>query len=347
MANWFRSEDEPARTRLDYWQDVLSSALAPVHVRVPGSDLRGQIHQAEIGPVKVMGFRTSAIQANRTPDLIGKSDPDMCKINLATGGEGVFEQEGRESRLTPGEFLLMDLARPSHLAIERWHEVSIVMFPRQMLPVRHDRIRELTAVRFSTGDPYAALVASLTRELIRHLDSYESARDARIGTAFLDLLALAIASRVDRVATVPAQTREHAMMLRVQAFIEHHLGDPGLSPVMIAAAHHISTRTLHKIFEAEEHTIAASIRRRRLERCRQDLLDPRLLNRPVSAVGARWGFRDAARFSRTFRAAYGLPPSEYRAIQADDPGHGREVTQQPPGNLSSHLGGSRYDTSRC
>jgi AraC-like DNA-binding protein len=317
MTIRFRSEDEPAKTRLEHWQDVLSSALAPVQVRIPGSDVRSQIHRAEIGPVTVMDFRTSAIQASRTPDLIGKSDPDMCKINLGIRGEGVFEQEGRESRLTPGEFLLMDLRRPSHLAIEQWQEISIVVFPRQLLPVRHKRIRELTAVRFSAGDPYAALVASLTRELIKHLDSYESARDARISTAFLDLLALAVATRIDRVSTVPAESRQHAMTLRVQAFIEHHLGDPGLSPVTIAAAHHISTRTLHKLFEAEEDTIAASIRHRRLERCRQDLLDPGLLNRPVSAVGARWGFHDAAVFSRAFRAAYGVPPSEYRAIQAD------------------------------
>jgi AraC-like DNA-binding protein len=314
----FRSEDEPAKTRLDYWQDVLSNVLAPnIQLRAPGSEVRSQIHQAEIGPVAVMSFRTSAIESNRTPDLIKNSDPDMYKLNLAMGGEGVFEQDGRQSRLKPGEFHLMDLGRPSHVAIEQWQEISIVKFPRQFLPFRHNRIRELTAVRFSPADPYAALVASLTRELIRHLDSYESARDARIGTAFLDLLALAIATRIDRVSTVPAESQQHTLMLRVQAFIDHHLGDPGLSPVMIASAHHISTRTLHKLFEAQEHTIAASIRRRRLERCRQDLLNPGLLNRPVSAIGARWGFHDAAGFSRAFRAAYGLPPNEYRASHAD------------------------------
>jgi AraC-like DNA-binding protein len=110
-----------------------------------------------------------------------------------------------------------------------------------------------------------------------------------------------VATRIDRVSTVPAETQQHAMTLRIQEFIDHHLGDPDLSPGMVAAAHHISTRTLHKLFEAEEHTIAASIRRSRLERCRQDLLDPGLLNCPVGAVGARWGFRDAAGFSRAFR----------------------------------------------
>jgi AraC-like DNA-binding protein len=185
-----------------------------------------------------------------------------------------------------------------------------------MLPVRDKDIRELTATGFSAHDPYASLVASLGRELTRHLDAYESARDTRIGTVFLDLLAVAIATRLDRVAAVPAESRQQAMTARIQAFIDRHLGDPGLSPGMIAAAHHISIRALHKLYEAQEQTVTASIRRRRLERCRRDLLDPALPDRPAGAVGARWGFPDAAAFSRAFRAAYGLPPGEYRALHA-------------------------------
>ncbi|WP_405162037.1 helix-turn-helix domain-containing protein [Nocardia sp. NBC_01499] len=300
---------------MDYWQDVLSNNVAPHQIRVPGSNVRGRIDHADIGPVSVMNLRTSAIQARRTPDLIEKSDQGMFKIDLAIGGEGLFEQEGRESQLAPGEFILMDLARPSNLVTEKWQELSVVMFPRHLLPVGQNQFRELTAVRFAAADPYAALVAALTRELVKHLDSYESARDARIGTAFLDLLSLAVANRIDRVSAVPLESRENAMKIKVQAFIQDHLGDPQLSPATIAAAHHISTRTLHKLFEGQQHTVAASIRRQRLERCHQDLLDPRLRDHPVSAIGARWGFHDAAGFSRTFRAVYGVPPSEYRTIQ--------------------------------
>ena len=47
-------------------------------------------------------------------------------------------------------------------------------------------------------------------------------------------------------------------------------------------------------------------------RCRQDLADPTLAHRSVSAIAARWGFTDPAQFSRAFRAAYDLAPTEYR-----------------------------------
>ena len=109
-----------------------------------------------------------------------------------------------------------------------------------------------------------------------------------------------------------AELRRRVMLARINAFIDVNLADRDLSPSVVAAGCHISVRTLHKLYEAEEDTVAASIRRRRLERCRQDLLDPRHPDRPVGAVGMRWGFPDPAAFSRAFRAAYRVPPGRYR-----------------------------------
>ena len=60
--------------------------------------------------------------------------------------------------------------------------------------------------------------------------------------------------------------------------------------------------------------MAEWIRLRRLERCRRDLLDPALRWQPVSAIAARWGLTDPARFSRMFRSAYGVPRAEYRRL---------------------------------
>lgn len=315
MISCFRAQDEPETTRVDYWQHVMASTLVPYRIRTVGCNLRSEIHQADIGPVTVLGFQSSAMENSRTPDLIRNSDRGLCNIYHAMRGRGVFEQDGREAMPVPGEFHLVDLGRPHHVAIDRWIDGAIVMFPRALLPVREKELRRLTLARFSPHDPYGGLVSSLVRELVRHLDAYESVRDSRIGMAFLDLLSVAMATRLDRVSGVPAESRQNAMLLRIQSFIGHHLGDPGLSPGMIAAAHNISIRTLHRLYEAEDETIVASIRRRRLQRCRQDLLDPRLGNSPVSAVGARWGFQDPAAFSRAFRTAYGVPPGEYRAAQ--------------------------------
>jgi AraC-like DNA-binding protein len=85
---------------------------------------------------------------------------------------------------------------------------------------------------------------------------------------------------------------------------------------MIADAHFISLRYLHKLFEAEQTSVAEWIRRRRLERCRRDLLDPALRATPVGTIAARWGLHNPAHFSRLFRASYGVPPAEFRRLAA-------------------------------
>ena len=58
--------------------------------------------------------------------------------------------------------------------------------------------------------------------------------------------------------------------------------------------------------------MAGWIRERRLERCRRDLTDPTLADWSVTAIALRWGLTDPAHFSRAFRTAYGLSPTEYR-----------------------------------
>ncbi|TDC78656.1 helix-turn-helix transcriptional regulator [Streptomyces hainanensis] len=128
-----------------------------------------------------------------------------------------------------------------------------------------------------------------------------------LGRAVIDLLATTLESR-------PAETPGHALALRVQAFVRHHLGDPDLSPGTIAAAHHISVGYLHRIFRTLGHgtTLAAWIRHERLEGARRQLADPAYRAVPVHRIAARWGFTDAAVFSRTFRAVYGMPPRDYR-----------------------------------
>ena len=58
---------------------------------------------------------------------------------------------------------------------------------------------------------------------------------------------------------------------RILDYVELHLTDPDLSPEVIARAHHISVRYLHKLFKGEGTTVGRWIPRRRLEECRRDL----------------------------------------------------------------------------
>ena len=108
--------------------------------------------------------------------------------------------------------------------------------------------------------------------------------------------------------------RADGLLQRIKDHIDQHLREPDLGPERIAKAHFISTRYVHKLFQPEGTTVSAWIRSRRLEGARRDLADPEYAGLTISALAARWGFSDPARFSRAFRAVYGCSPTEARAV---------------------------------
>lgn len=231
---------------------------------------------------------------------------------MVARGSTVLAQDGRQASQAPGDLAFVDLSRPARWTNSPGAEVIAVIFPRALLPLRPEQLAQLTGVRVPGHRGAASLASTLVRQLPQHLDTSRPAEAARVGGAVLDLLAAALAALLNRGHEVPADSRRRALLLHARAFIEQHLGDPELSPGTVAAAQYISIRYLHKLFEDHETTVADWIRRRRLERCRHDLLDPALQDEPVHAIATRWGLINAAHFSRAFRAAYRVSPHEYR-----------------------------------
>jgi len=186
------------------------------------------------------------------------------------------------------------------------------MFEPSLLPLSRSRLRDMLAVRFPATAGLGDLTAQFLLQLARNIDHYSPAEAARLSTAALEILGTRLAHELDAQEWQSPEARRHALLTTVQAFINQHLADRQLSPTTIAAAHHMSLRSLQQLFHDEGLTVAGWIRQRRLERCRRDLADPSLAARPIAAIAAHWGFSSAADFSRTFRAVHGLAPSDYR-----------------------------------
>jgi AraC-like DNA-binding protein len=309
-----RADAEPPRSRREYWLHTLEETFGPHELRVEGGlDAHDRLRLDNAGAVRVAELSISKRHApERRPAHIRRLDPGMYKIDVQARGHGVIEQDGRQAVLAPGDVAFVDLSRPCRWFYSSAQFVAVV-FPRALLPLRRQELMRLTAVRIPGDRGVGALVSSLARQLPERLDDCGPADRTRLGTAVLDLVTTALAAHLDRTQEVPPDSRRRALLLRVLAFIEERLGDPDLSPHSIAAAHHISVSYLYKLFDTEQTAVADWIRRRRLERCRRDLLDPALRHTPVSAIAERRGFRSASHFSRAFRANYGLPPAQYRA----------------------------------
>ncbi len=94
--------------------------------------------------------------------------------------------------------------------------------------------------------------------------------------------------------------------------LQPRAGGEALDPARIADAHGISVRHVHRLFHESGDTVAAAIRRERLDRCRADLEDPHQRARSITEIALRWGFNDSAHFSRAFRARFGVSPRAVR-----------------------------------
>ena len=103
-----------------------------------------------------------------------------------------------------------------------------------------------------------------------------------------------------------------ARLAALKADIARHFGDPALSVGAVAARHGISPRYVHKLFEDDGRTYSQFVLDVRLERAREELRDPRVATRTVSAIAGYVGFGDLSYFNRTFRRRYGMTPTEAR-----------------------------------
>jgi AraC-like DNA-binding protein len=320
--------------RLDYVQQVTAATWVPMECRSEfAADYRGEFRISGLGAMQVVVLDVMPITVRRTPGLISQADPDLLKMLLVCNGSSVVEQGGQQARLSAAEFAIYHTRRPYEVTCgvdqDQPTRLLTFMFPPSLLPLSPSQLRRLTAVRIPATTGLGDLTAQFLLQLARNVDHYSPAEAARLSTAALEVLATRLARELDVREWGTAEARRHALLTTVQAFIQQHLGDPRLSPAAVAAAHHISLRSLHQLFHDEGLTVAGWIRQRRLERCRRDLADPALASRPVAAIAARWGFRSAADFSRAFRAGHGMPPAQYRALHAMPTGlHGSAMTSR-------------------
>lgn len=314
MAVLIRTSDVPPAQRYEAWRTIVCDTLGPLDFRSdPDVPLAGVIEAGQLGAVNVGKVQTTTPHSvHRTPGLIRRGSAEVYRVVLALSGHPRLEQDGRAAQLRPGEFAIYDFARPYELAYDSAVQLAVFGFPRDLLALPPDSASRLTAVPISAEQGTGALASPLLRRVVVDLETYAPASAARLCTVMMDLVTAAVAERADQAGSTPIESRDRILLLRVHAFIEQHLGDQDLSPSLVAAAHHVSVRYLHRLFEAEDTTVAAWIRLRRLDRCRRDLADPALGNLAISTIAAKWGIADPAHFSRLFRRAYGLPPVEYR-----------------------------------
>lgn len=311
------TDDIGVPDRFGWWHDMVDREVMPVSIRSAHTHrFQGRVESVELPHCQVATFAFPPMAAGRSPALIRRRDPEEVFLLLVRGGAVRLEQERGVACLGRGGMALFSTSHPltcDFLDKGGPLRLTLLRLPRAALPLPAGRAERMLAEPLPGDSGSGALLGPYLTSLPAAARTSGPAELARLGTIGVDLAASLLAARYGDQDSLPAATRRTTLRARINAYIDRHLTDPALGPKTVAAHHHISVRALHQLFQGEPESVAATIRHRRLERCHADLTDPRLHHRTIGEIALYWGFQHSADFSRAFRRAYGVSPSEVRA----------------------------------
>ncbi|MBB4693595.1 helix-turn-helix domain-containing protein [Paractinoplanes abujensis] len=279
------------------------------HVAAP--QLAVSLTLGQYGDVGVCATRATPTTVRRTPRLAREDTEPMVFLSLQRTGSSIVVQHGREAVLTAGEFAVYDTASPYSLLFAQGIDTAFFRLPRAAIGLPDAAVRDVSAVRVGAGNPLAGLTYQYLARLAGDPTLLRSGYGTAVAAPTVELIRATLAVQLgdEHLSRDPL---ENTAAARILADLRSHLTDAQLSPATVAARHHISVRYLHRILQRENIRFAEWVRHHRLEGARRELTDRTRTNLPIAAIGRRWGFPDATHFSKSFRAAYGMSPRQWR-----------------------------------
>lgn len=237
--------------------------------------------------------------------------PNYLAISYMQYGHLTYTFEGTDYYVSEEHGLIWD----QHIRLLP-HNVSdfyTLIFPKILL---EQHIRNLPLF---INKPIAMLdnTSTLTKNyflfLIHHKTLIEKTTEPLFMNMFFDL----IATTLNTYHTVPASKHKRDLLQNIKNYIDKNIKHPDLNPKKIAEQFSISTRYIHELFKMEGVTLVNYITDLRLEKCRRDLIYFYPEKKKVIDIAFKWGFNDAAHFSKLFKKKYGIAPSHYQKLSTE------------------------------
>jgi len=325
----FQSAEHAPGDALALWRDCLSrswelnvdegAGAVPFHAEAHMWNMdRLMFSSGRFGPTQVRTRRERNIRADQF---------DHYRVILLREGRFDCDAEGRRTSLTPGRFVITDMARAES---NESCSASLALFvPRSELDDALPHPIDLHGL--SPDNACANLLAEHLVTLEARLPEATLPEIPSLSRATVNLLAASIAATPVNLEASRAAV-EHILLRRARRFIEMNLKEEELGAAMLCAQLRVARSTLYRLFEPLGG-VSQFIKERRLARV-HELLGASALTRSIADLAEQHGFKSAAHFSKAFRAQYGYSAREVvREAQA------RRPAAAAPNRLDQWLGG--------
>lgn len=309
MSECFSTELVPAPDRLDAWRSQAIQICGNSKFQFPRQQVfQGAIDRRVVGVLQVTQFSSTPVSFAKYPIVNSGAADRGCIIISQLKGVRHYAQAGNSVCLQPGDTTLIDAGRPWSSTCSSQCSRLYLRLPRWLVEEKLQMSDLPLAQRIAGGSGLGATLFRLGTSLYREAGVLSPEEGTAAIEAYLHILSACIAGWRESFGG-PAPDLD----ARIAAYIEGNLGDPALSPAMIASAVGISVRHLHRVFSKNGLTLAAWIREKRLENCRRELANSGPLDRNITEVAFSWGFSDSAHFSHCFKKQFGVSPRQFRS----------------------------------
>jgi AraC family transcriptional activator of tynA and feaB len=226
-------------------------------------------------------------------------------------GSATVEQDGRETFVGIGNFVVVDTSRPFRIDTPAMQTNAVDISAAHMREI-FPQIEALTSICIAGHSGPGAMLRNLLNDVFDHASEMHEEAFELVADAIPYLTAGALATLPTANDALPNRTEFHHRS-RIRRFVRSNLRNRDLSPELIARSCGLSLRYVHQLFANEPATLMQWVWQERVARCGDDLLKRALRSRTVSEIAYSWGFNDPAHFSRLFRAQFGRSPRVFRS----------------------------------
>lgn len=302
-------------TNFEYWQDVVCETILEGDCRnLSDHPFRAEISTLRPGDVWLSRVQGTGQKFTRSTRHIRRAQNEYFVLLLQLQGTTFHRQDGRDVVLRPGDIACNDTSRPFDLQLSDRFDQMIVHVPRTIAAAALGPTQTYTSRVFAPQSPIASLLSPFLRWLPQAVGRVPvpAAQQLMHICGSLVLTSLAESSGVvidDR------RWSGKALRHRAQVYIAAHAHEHTLNAEAVAHAVGVSLRRLQELFRDQGTTPSDYLWSCRLRLAQRDLADPLLAAMSICDIAMRSGFQSLAHFSRRFRQATGLSPSEFRNSQ--------------------------------